>query len=346
MTQTTAPTAYICLPAGDARNAVRAAMMAMNVLPQDILPSRTDLQRVNTLMQSQDNAIAVIDLSAIHSAAAHMPALAALLPDAAARARVILTRSDCGLWATDRAWAQELGFADLYAQLDAGALTSESHSMLDLVAQVTWAASISPDVLSRHFSAMQVKPDSASPRGRIRKLTGLSAEALCSAITSSVKALDRTYHLKSYSSCFLGTEAVDWLTAQYTASREQSVALGVALQALGMLHHVAQEQAFADAPSFYRIAASTAADQCKPSLVLKRLVSHGGVAIKDRTYHSKLYSHCFIGAEAVDWMCKFYKIKRHEAEIILNRLLSQGMIEHVTRDHPVRDGQFFYRFVA
>jgi Domain found in Dishevelled, Egl-10, and Pleckstrin (DEP) len=345
MTQTIAPTAFICLPSGDARNAVRAAMMAMNVLPQDILPSRADLQRISIALLSQNNALAVIDLTVIKPAAAHMPALAALMLDVKTRKRVILTRSDCGLWATDRAWAQELGFADLFAQLDAAALTSESHNMLDLVAQLTWTASISADVLSRHYSAMQVKPDSVSPRGVIRKLTGLTAETLCAAITSHVKALDRIYHLKSYPSCFLGSEAVDWLTGQYTASREQSVALGVALQALGMLHHVAHEQAFADAPNFYRTAACTAADQCKPSLALKRLMSKGGVATKDRTYLGKLYPHCFIGAEAVDWMCKFYKIKRHDADIILNRLQSQGTIEHVTHDHAVRDGQFFYRFV-
>jgi hypothetical protein len=346
MTQTIAPTAFICLPSGDARNAVRAAMMAMNVLPQDILPSRADLQRISTALLNQDNAVAVIDLTAIKSAAAHMPALAALMPDAKIRQRVILTRSDSGLWATDRAWAQTLDFADLFAQLDAAALTSESHSMLDLVAQLTWTASVSADVLSRHYSAMQVKPDSASPRGIIRKLTGLTAETLCSAVTSHVKALDRTYHLKSYPSCFLGTEAVDWLTGQYTASRDQSIALGCALQALGMLHHVTHEQAFADAPNFYRTAASTAAEQCKPGLVLKQLTSKGGVAVKDRTYLSKLYPNCFVGSEAVDWLCKFHKMKRHDAEIVLNRLQSQGSIEHVTHEHAVRDGQFFYRFTA
>ncbi len=346
MTQTITPTAFICLPSGDARNAVRAAMIAMNVLPQDILPSRADLQRISTVLASQDNAVAVIDLTMIKPAASHMPALAALMLDAKTRQRVILTRSDCGLWATDRAWAQALGFADLFAQLDAAALTSESHNMLDLVAQLTWTASISADVLSRHYSAMQVKPDVTSPRGIIRKLTGLTAETLCAVITSHVKALDRTYHLKSYPSCFLATEAVDWLTGQYTASREQSIALGCALQTLGMLHYVAHEQAFADAPNFYRTAVSTATERCKPSLVLKHLTSKGGVAVKDRTYLSKLYPHCFVGSEAVDWMCKFHKIKRHDADIILNRLQSQGTIEHVTHNHAVRDGQFFYRFVA
>jgi Domain found in Dishevelled, Egl-10, and Pleckstrin (DEP) len=345
MTLTAAPTAFICMPTGPARSAVRAAMMAMNVLPQDMLPSSADLQQLGTLLLSQDNAFALIDLSFIQPVAAHMPALASMM-DTQARARIILTRSHTGLWATYRAWAQELGFADLFAQLDAAALTTESHDALDLIAQLTWAASISADALHRHYSAMQIKPDTDSARGIIRKLTGLTAETLCSALASNVKSLDRTYHLKSYPSCFLGTEAVDWLTAQYTASRQQAVALGGALQALGMLHHVAHEQAFADAPNFYRTAVSTAAEQCKPSLVLKQLKSKGGVAVKDRTYLSKLYAQCFVGSEAVDWLCKFHKVKRHDAEIILNRLQNQGTIEHVTHEHPVRDGNFFYRFVS
>jgi hypothetical protein len=345
MTQTAASTAFICMPSGPARNAVRAAMMAMNVLPHDILPSRAELLGLNTSLLNQDNSFALIDLSVIKPAAAHMPALALLLDDKV-RERVILTRSDTGLWATDRAWALELGFAGLFAQLDTAALTTESHTVLDLIAQLTWAASISADMLNRHYSAMQSKPDTTSARGIIRKLTGLTAETLSSALASNVKSLDRTYHLKSYPSCFLGTEAVDWLTTQYTSSREQSITLGCALQTLGMLHHVAHEQVFADAPNFYRTAVSTAAEQCKPSLVLRQLKSKGGVVVKDRTYLSKLYLQCFVGAEAVDWLCKFHKVKRHDAEIILNRLQSQGTIEHVTHEHPVRDGNFFYRLVS
>ena len=164
-------------------------MMAMNALPQDILHSRADLQRISIVLSSQDNAVAVINLTVIKSAAALMPALVSLMLDAKAH------------------------------QLDAAALTSELHSMLDLVAQLTWTASISADVINRHYSAMQVKPDVTSPRGIIRKLTGLTAETLCAVITSHVKAFDRTYHLKSYPSCLLGAEAVDWLTGQYTASR-------------------------------------------------------------------------------------------------------------------------------
>lgn len=113
-----------------------------------------------------------------------------------------------------------------------------------------------------------------------------------------------------------------------------------------MLHHVAHEQAFADAPNFYRTAVSIAAEQRKPSLVLKQLTSKDGVAVKDRTYLSKLYPHCFVGSEAVDWMCKFRKIKRHDSEIILNPLQSQGTIEHVAHEHPVRDGQFFLSFCS
>jgi Domain found in Dishevelled, Egl-10, and Pleckstrin (DEP) len=346
LTQANTPTAFICIATGDVRNAVRAAVMAMNVVPKDILPSRTDLQQLNQAMTGPSNTVAFIDLAAVRPAVAHMPALANMLSSTEARKRVILTRSDRGLWPADLAWARELGFAGMFAELDATALTSESHAALDLVAQFTWAASISNEMLNRHFSAMQTSPDTSSPRGIIRKATGLSAEVLCTALASSVKALDRTYHLRSYPSCFLGTEAVAWLSTQYKLTPDKAVALGAALQTLGMLHHVTHEQPFANTPNFFRTAVSTAAERLKPGPLLKQLTAKSGIAVKDRSYQGKVFPACFIGAEAVDFLHKHHKVSRHDAEIALNRLYNHGLIEHVTQEHAVRDEHFFYRFIA
>ena len=53
-----------------------------------------------------------------------------------------------------------------------------------------------------------------------------------------------------------------------------------------------------------------------------------------------------MGAQAVQWLAKRLKLRAHEAEILLNRLMRFGLIEHVTGDHPVRDGNFFYRFAG
>jgi hypothetical protein len=345
MRQTTPPTALLCMPAGEDRTAVRAALMAMNVVPQDILPSRSDLAQLAHALQTDPHCVAIIDLAGVQHAAVHIEALAELLPSPLARQRTVLTRPHRGLWAGDRAWAQALGFADLTAQLDSISLAAEFSPMLEWVAKLTGAQPMAGDTLARYFSAMQIKPDYASPRGLIRKATGLSAEAFCAAFSSNVKALDRTYRLKSYPSCFVGTDAVAWLTNRYAVPAEGAVALGAALQTLGMLHHVSHEHAFANEAFFYRTDASSAADRISPGALRNWLMAEGGVEVRDRLFHGKSYGRCFIGSEAVDWVSKFQKVARHDAETLLNRLFSFNLVEHVTREHPVRDGMFFYRFV-
>ncbi len=345
MRQTTTPTALLCMPPGEARNAVRAALMAMHVVPQDILPSRAELSQLAHTLHADAHTVAIIDLAGVQQAAAHLVALAALLPSLEARQRTLLARPQRGLWAADRAWVQALGFADLVDQLDSVSLGAESTQVLAWVARLTGAQPLSGDTLARYFSAMQIKPDTASARGLVRKATGLSAEAVCAALASNVKALNRLYHFKSYPSCFVGTEAVAWLAKQYAVLTGEAIALGAALQSLGLLHHVAHEHAFANEAFFYRTDMSTAVDRTSPGALLRMLSSPMGVEVRDRLYHGKTYAQCFIGSEAVDWVSRSQKIARYQAEIALNRLHGFNLIEHVTHDHPVRDGLFFYRFV-
>jgi hypothetical protein len=346
MSQSTAPTALLCMPPGDARTTVRGAMMAMNVLPQDILPSRSELGKLAHTLNADSRIVAFVDLDGMHPAAPHLLALAALLPQVETRKRITLTRPLRGLWQSERAWVQELGFADLTAQLDSKSLASPPQTLLGWVAAQTRVAPIKGETLTRYFSAMQIKPDVGSPRGLIRKATGLSAESLCAELASNVKALNRTYHLKSYPSCFVGTEATAWLAKQYALPKRTAVELGLALQALGMLHHVAHEHAFADEAFFYRTAMSTAVERLSLGTVMRSISSPEGVAVQDRLYHGKTYPACFVGSQAVDWLNTTHQLSRHDAEILLNRLHGLNLIEHVTKEHPVRDGMFFYRFVT
>jgi Domain found in Dishevelled, Egl-10, and Pleckstrin (DEP) len=320
-------------------------MMALNLVPQDILPSRDDLHTLNALLASSTQTVAVVDLSAVHSAGLSLVSLAALLPNMASRARVILLRENTGLWPTDTKWVSSLGFAGLYAQADTTSWLAQPTDLMATVAKLMNIAPLAADALARYFSAMQITSSRSTPRGLIRHTTGLSAEALCAALRTNVKALDRTYHLKNYPSCFLGHEAVQWLAQQYTLLPDKAVQLGLALQKLGMLHHVAHEQPFADTANFYRTNASTGVDMLQLGIVLARLSSKTGLSVQDRSYHGKTYDNCFIGSEAVDWLKTHTKLSRHDSEILLNRLYSFHTIEHVTQDHDIRDGYFFYRFV-
>jgi Domain found in Dishevelled, Egl-10, and Pleckstrin (DEP) len=346
MSETDAPTVMLCMPKGEARTAVRSALIAMHVEPLDILPSRTDLAKLARTLQADAHTVAIIDLAGVRHAATNILALAALLPTAAVRQRIVLTRSHCGLWPTDRAWVQELGFADLYAELDSSSLLAESNGLLTWVASLTGAAPIQSDALKQHFSTAQIKPDSASQRGKIRTATGLTAEALCTAVASGVKTRDRVYNLKTYATCFVGKEAVNWLVGEYGLTREYAVRVGAALQELGMLHHVTHEHMFGDEEFFYRTELTATTQGMSPGATLALLTSKSGVIVRDRTYHGTNYPACFVGSQAVDWLHAKQKLSRTDAEIMLNRLYGFDLVEHVTREHPVQDGQFFYRFVA
>ncbi len=345
MGETDTPTTILCLPTGDARNAVHAALAALQVESQGIMPSKSELTKLTQILRTNTRAVAIIDLAGIRHAAANIIALAALLPDSSIRQRIALTRGHCGLWPTDRTWAQALGFADLYAQLDSTSLLAESSGLLGWITSLTGVAAIQTDVLKKYFNTAQIKPDHTSQRGIIRRFTNMTAEALCVELAGNVATQDRTYNLKPYPHCFLGNEAVDWFTKEYAVTRDDALRLGAALQELGMLHHVAHEQVFGDEPFFYRTELSAITQRMSPGATLSLLSSKSGVLVRERSYHGTNYAACFVGSHAVDWLHSKLKLNRLDAEIMLNRLYGFDLIEHVTREHPVQDGMFFYRFV-
>jgi small-conductance mechanosensitive channel len=69
-----------------------------------------------------------------------------------------------------------------------------------------------------------------------------------------------------------------------------------------------------------------------------------GLEIKDRRYRLSTYRHCFIGAEAVEWLMTHCDATHHEALQIGQMLIDRGVIHHVTDDHSFEDAYLFYRF--
>ncbi|MBT9312346.1 mechanosensitive ion channel domain-containing protein [Leptothoe kymatousa] len=63
---------------------------------------------------------------------------------------------------------------------------------------------------------------------------------------------DRRFRLTVYANCFIGSEAVTWLTRTQNATREAAVRLGQALIEQGICHHVTDEHPFKDEYLFYR----------------------------------------------------------------------------------------------
>jgi Domain found in Dishevelled, Egl-10, and Pleckstrin (DEP) len=341
----TSTTVLLGLASASAQNTMRAALMAHRLIPAELRPGPGSLGQLQRQLKNEPGSLAVLDLAALPDSVPHVLALAGALPEPAERARVLLTHERNGLWPSDQAWVLELGFAGLWAQLDAPALTGQNHTLIRCLAEKSGHTALAPATLAQYFSALRVSAAEASARGRIRQHTRLSPEALAAALATHVDINDRTYHMDTYVACFTGVEAVEWLSNHVRVSRALAVQMGQDLQALGLLQHVVHEQAFADLPNFYRITLSGAVDACNMGAIYRQMRQPTGLALQDRKYLGRTYAHCFIGSEAVDWVHAQLKLRRHEAEILLNRLLRLGLLTHVTHDHPVRDAHFFYRFV-
>jgi len=67
-----------------------------------------------------------------------------------------------------------------------------------------------------------------------------------------VAVQDRKHLLRSYPSCFIGSEAVDWLVRSEGLARGDATALGELLVERGAIRHVLDEHGFEDAGYFYR----------------------------------------------------------------------------------------------
>lgn len=102
----------------------------------------------------------------------------------------------------------------------------------------------------------------------------------------------------------------------------------------------------ADAPSSTNDASKSKVDVERISIrqIASQMHSEKGVEIKTRRYKLKLYQHCFLGNEAVDWIVERVKVSRPDAVKIGQKMLDKGIFNHVTNDHQFKDEGLFYRF--
>jgi hypothetical protein len=79
-----------------------------------------------------------------------------------------------------------------------------------------------------------------------------------------VPIVDRRHLLTTYPKCFVGREAVDWITRAAGLTRKEAMALGQLLVDRGVIHHVLDEHGFKDSKLFYRFRADEAHDEIAP----------------------------------------------------------------------------------
>jgi hypothetical protein len=157
---------------------------------------------------------------------------------------------------------------------------------------------------------------------------------------------DRIHRLRSYSRCFVGREAVDWLVRHQRIGRAEAVRLGQRLAALGLIRHVLDEHDFKDAELFYRLSPPAAHDQSEPPQAEKlRVAIRGpqGVGHGDHARGLLRHRQCTSGREIVDWLVRSNAVPRATAVQWAAQLMRKGSLRHVFDDQPFRDDRTLYR---
>ena len=139
----------------------------------------------------------------------------------------------------------------------------------------------------------------------------------------------------------MASESIVWLERVLRIDREKAIAIGLALQAAGLIYHVAREQIFDYGNYYFRVA------QLPPRWTLDRFYSlvrsDAGFSVADRTSRGTAYASCFVGSEAVDWML-VQNYTLNQAMSCGQRLLDVSLAHHVLDEHPFKNDKLFYRF--
>lgn len=69
---------------------------------------------------------------------------------------------------------------------------------------------------------------------------------------NGIEIKDRKYRLTTYSKCFIGLEAVQWMEKEYILSKSEAIRLGQELIDLKIIHHVTDDHDFKNDYFFYR----------------------------------------------------------------------------------------------
>ena len=163
----------------------------------------------------------------------------------------------------------------------------------------------------------------------------------------AVEVADRAYRGKEYRECFIASEAIDWIEATYAVNRALATRIGSFLWRTGRFHHVVRDAAFADGFLFFRFGGQRAdLDRVDLARVAQDIRAGRGPAISNRAYLGKVHARCFVGSEAVEWLCRTCLLTRGAAETIGQRLLDLGVLHHVLDEHGFIGGNYFYRFRA
>ena len=290
--------------------------------------------------------VACVSMQRLSGSGLSLIGLANVLKTDECRARVLLTQQYGLVTKPQIAFVRELGFAGLLSEIDPSDPEQDVRAVLKWLATAAEEesiAEISPAKLRTYLKVAIVSKTVETARTLIKRLTQLSPEQCLSQLSPIIDHKDRRYHLQTFAHCFVGSDAVTAIAARFNLTRPQSVAIGAALMNLGCMHHVAHGQLFADEGYFYRLNGVHLVDEVSLASALAALQA-STTLVADRTYRTVNFLQCFIGNAAIDVLVQALNLTRDQALAVMIQLEGLRFFTHVTGEHGIIDGNYFYRF--
>lgn len=174
-----------------------------------------------------------------------------------------------------------------------------------------------------------------------------------------VAVQDRTYMLRNYAACFVGSQACDWLVGHLRCTRKEAIRFGRLMVEYGQIHHVTHQHRFADAELFYRFSPSRA-DLMRGVLSMLNympvynamrheaagvLASAAPVTPEGGLGEDAVDSGFFSGRAAVAWLMEFQRMPRRKACQLCTWLCQANLIQTTVPGSVWRDDDAtLYRF--
>jgi hypothetical protein len=174
----------------------------------------------------------------------------------------------------------------------------------------------------------------------------LEAAAARMAAPGALDIRDRTHRLRTVPACFVASEAVDWLAANYALERPRAVRVGRALQRWDLLYHVGREQAFDDAGIFFRFTADAALEKLDMDELLRDMRARAGVRTATRSAGGRSLHFCFSGEDAVAWLMRERRLSLSRAITVGQRLIDLGLVQPLAQGQGFINRDLAYRFVG
>lgn len=315
----------------------------------DAFSDATDLKRKLDKPSDAQETVVMLDLAMVAAAGLRIANVCAAVKRYDANARVgLIASASHHIHAAAADWAAHAGADIFVANVNAWRWTVTGEALFAaLLGNDERVGAATRRVKPYLRVAMRATQDSSSHvQARLiaaAEADGIDLSALAFRMQRSggVNIADRRYRLRIYAECFVANEGVTWLERALSVTREKAVAIGQALQAAGLIYHVAREQPFTDAETYFRVAQIPVRWSVESFYALCR--SEAGFAVQDRSYRGVTYPRSFVGSEAVDWMLAQGRTI-NEALSIGQQLVELSLIHHVLDAHPFKNEKLFYRF--